>query len=203
MSSLKATVVPTDDPHGLDHELGRRLGARRSERGLSLRELSVCTGLSAASFSQIERTLSSPSLRSLRLICSALEISMGELFSRAGPSEEDEADIVVRRGARRRIEIGEMGMTKERLTPDSYREMQTMLIRLRAGEDSGERPMQSLLGDRSGLVLSGTLGLEVDGRSFRLEAGGSFGCRVRHGIRFWCAGEEDCEVFWTAAPSIY
>lgn len=184
----------------LEEGLGQKLRLRRKVKGLSLQEVALRSGVSVGQLSHVERGLSMPSLRSLRQICAALDMPMGWLFEGA-----DEADhgVVVRASARRRIDLGAKGMAKELLTPDACPGIQMMRVVIRPGGSSGEQPYNSPSGAKCALVLSGQLGLEVEGQSFRLTAGDSFAIDSQKMLRFWCEGSEPCELIWTVTPAYY
>src|SRR4030042_3304163 len=60
--------------------LGRRLRAIRDERGLSQRELAANSGLSTNAISLIERDENSPSVATLQMLASALNVKMSYFF---------------------------------------------------------------------------------------------------------------------------
>lgn len=66
--------------------VGARLRFYREERGLSLNELGRQSGLSTAHLSEIERSLATPSLKTLERISKVLDIPTGSLF----PADLDE-----------------------------------------------------------------------------------------------------------------
>jgi transcriptional regulator with XRE-family HTH domain/mannose-6-phosphate isomerase-like protein (cupin superfamily) len=80
--------------------VGSQLRDRRKEIGLSLRQFARDLGVSPSFISQIENGKSQPSVATLYMICSALELSIDELFGRAGvtdpagsgPAEEEEPE---------------------------------------------------------------------------------------------------------------
>lgn len=67
-----------------DAVLGARLRNLRKHRGLRLKHVADAAGLSVSLLSQIERGISSPSMRVLRLICQALQIDGAALFDDDG-----------------------------------------------------------------------------------------------------------------------
>jgi transcriptional regulator with XRE-family HTH domain len=69
--------------------LGEFIRAQRKLANLSLRELAAMTDVSNAYLSQIERGLHEPSVRVLRSIAQALEISSNMVFSKAGLLDPD------------------------------------------------------------------------------------------------------------------
>jgi transcriptional regulator with XRE-family HTH domain len=183
--------------------LGHKLRLRRKVRNMSLKDVAGRSGVSVALLSQIERGMASPSLRSLRVICAALDMPMGWLFdSEHGYRPEDDG-IVVRRSQRRRLDLSGKGMVKELLTPDNCPTLQMMEIVINPGGGSGEKPFNGPEGAKCGTVLEGTLGLEVDQRQHFLAAGDSFAFDAQRMMRFWCATQEPCRVIWVVTPAVY
>ena len=70
--------------------LGEFLKAQRRQANLSLRELAAMTQLSNAYLSQLERGLHEPSVRVLRSLSSALDVSVESLLAQAGLFADDE-----------------------------------------------------------------------------------------------------------------
>lgn len=197
---LAETKQQTDLPSG---SIGRKLRLRRKVRGLSLQEVADSSGVSIGQLSQIERDISSPSLRSLRVICKALDMPMGWLLD-SDDSEGTETDrVVVRRDSRRILDLSGQGMVKELLTPDSCPGVQMMFITLKPGGSSGERPYNHSEGAKCGSVLEGTLGLAIEEETHTLETGDSFAFDATRLHRFWCIGDQDCRIAWVVAPAIY
>jgi transcriptional regulator with XRE-family HTH domain len=71
--------------------LGEFIRTQRKLANLSLRELAAMTDVSNAYLSQIERGLHEPSVRVLRSIAQALEISTNTVLARAGMTDENPA----------------------------------------------------------------------------------------------------------------
>jgi transcriptional regulator with XRE-family HTH domain len=85
--------------HGTPWEIHRDalaeyLRAQRKYQKLSLRELGALTHLSNAYISQLERGLHDPSLRVLRALAEALNVSVASMLAQAGLyADDDEARI--------------------------------------------------------------------------------------------------------------
>lgn len=187
---------------GLDDlAIGARLRLRRKVRGLSLKEVSGRAEVSIGLLSQIERGLTMPSVRSLAAICAALEMPVGWLFSDGATADDN--PLLVRRHARRVMDLGAKGMTKELMTPDHCPGIQMMRLVIRPGGSTGAEPYSHPPGMKCGTVLSGVLGLEVDGEVLRLDAGDSFAFEATRLIRFWCEGAQDAVVLWVVTPAVY
>src|SRR4051794_717611 len=89
-------------PEPQDDGIGRKLRQRRAIRGLSLQEVADRADISIGLLSQIERGVTTPSLRSLRQICLALDMPVGWLFDEG---EGERSDVVVRVNARRSLTL--------------------------------------------------------------------------------------------------
>ena len=71
-------------PESALRALGAILRARRSAKGLSLREVSARTSVSNAYLSELERGLHEPSLSVLLAVASALDTPLAEILVQAG-----------------------------------------------------------------------------------------------------------------------
>lgn len=183
--------------------IGQKLRQRRKVKRLSLQTIAEKTGLSIGLLSQIERGISTPSLRSLTQICQALEMPMPWLFDRDTPSSQPREDSVVRLSQRRRLDLGSGGMIKEILSPDSVTDIQMMRFIIHPGGSSGDSPYTSPNGAKCGTVLKGTLGLDINGQTHVLHPNDSFAFHARERYRFWTIGDIDCEVIWVVTPALY
>ena len=68
-------------------KLGGKVRARRRDRGLTLTDLANRTGLSIGFLSQVEATITAPSLSSLALIASALDARMHDFIREPPPTQ--------------------------------------------------------------------------------------------------------------------
>jgi transcriptional regulator with XRE-family HTH domain len=73
---------PPSDRREVAMSVGSQLRDRRKEVGLSLRQFARDLGVSPSFISQIENGKSQPSVATLYTICSALDLSIDELFGR-------------------------------------------------------------------------------------------------------------------------
>jgi transcriptional regulator with XRE-family HTH domain len=84
----------SDDPWKSQLEaLGGFIKAQRQVANLSLREMARLTDVSNAYLSQIERGLHQPSVRVLRSLADALNVSAETLLAQAGLIDEDERTV--------------------------------------------------------------------------------------------------------------
>ena len=180
--------------------IGARLRRRRQVRGLSLKDVSARAEVSIGLLSQIERGITMPSVRSLGAICQALEMPVSWLFEQ---NTRDHDPVVVRTHQRRILDLGAKGMRKELMTPDDVTGIQMMRLVIRPGGSTGETPYHHETGAKCGTVLSGVLGLEVDGALFEIAEGDSFAFPATALIRFWCVGSVDTVALWVVSPAVY
>lgn len=194
----RQAAAETDDNH-----IGTTLRLRRRVRRESLQNIAEMAGISATQLSLVERGLAQPSLRTLRLICEALQMPMSWLFVGESGASALEGGIVVRRKQRRHVDLGPEATAKELLTGDVCSEIQLMQVTIPPEGGSGQQPFKTGLAARCGVVTQGRLGLEVDGQTFVLDKDDSFAFAKRETCRFWCESSETCIVIWAVAPAIY
>ena len=183
--------------------VGERLRQRRKVRKLSLAALAKKAQLSIGLLSQIERGISSPSVHSVSAICTALDMPVRWLFQDSSNEHECSDDVVIRAENRRRLDLGPSGMIKEILSSDQTPQLQLMRFIVRPKGTSGPSPYIHQTGAKAGVVISGSLGLEVDGRQHKLKVGDSFSFEGTSSYRFWSLGKKECELFWAVTPAIY
>ena len=193
-------LVPTTGRPGVDQNrtdvlVGERIRGLRKARGLSLKDIALEAGLSAGFLSQVERGLSSASVRALARIADALGVMISDIF----PSDEgfDGANQVVARVKdRKRIDFAQTGVTKELLTPFPITpRLDIYMMALEPGGSSGNEPY-SHDGEEAGLVLEGGLELIVDGRKYVLGEGDSFRFKSSRPHQFSNAGDRVVRALW-------
>jgi transcriptional regulator with XRE-family HTH domain len=195
------------------HLLGARLRDARLRRGIGVRELSRKTDCSASLISQIELGKIAPSVSTLYTLTTFLGVSMDSLFvtdadQDSGPAARPEPPaspaapapaehgVVQRRKARPHICL-EHRVRWERLNPlpESGAEFLEVFYDVGGGSVSGD---QSIMhnGREYGLVLEGTLSIQVGFETYVLQAGDSiaFDSTVPH--RIWNSGEVPVRAVW-------
>ncbi|WP_235914745.1 helix-turn-helix domain-containing protein [Brucella tritici] len=181
-------------------QVGETLRLRRQMRGMSLKQVAEPAGISVGMLSQVERGLAAPSIKTLRAICSAMDMPVNWLFHRDNNLENQANEFIVQSNSRRSLTYNDGALIKELLTPDTQPQIQMLRFLMEPGADSGE-PYSNADGGKCGLVLRGTLGLELDERQFVINTGDSFAFPARSMVRFWTVGETTCEVIWVVSPA--
>lgn len=182
-----------------DRALGLRLKALRRERSLSIQSLAELSGLSTGMLSQIERGLSTPSLRSLRLLGVALGIPISWFFTAPDDGDAPESQYIVRRGHRRLLKLSPTGVMKELLSPSGTGLLELYELVLQPGGSSGA-DFYSHQGEKAGAVLGGTMRLWLDERPYDLQEGDSFRFPSLLPHRFDNPGRTSARVLWVITP---
>lgn len=175
--------------------IGPRLHELRTARNLSLRDLGSATGLSATLLSQIERGVTEPSLKSLRLLADYFGQSISALFQ-DDPSVE--AAQVTHPGERHTITGPDGGIRYQRVTHGNGR-LEVLHGTLRPGESSGEEP-RSHDAVECAYVLAGELTVEVDAELFTLTAGQAVTLNSLKPHRYSNEGAELTEFILSVTP---
>lgn len=182
-----------------DALLGERIRYLRKQHALSLKALADASGISIGSLSQIERGLSSPSVRVLSGIAQSLEVSLGSLFEDAGAPASAEADIVVRSTMRKKLAFWRTGMAKELLTPQTdMRGLDMFMIVIEPGGTTGATAY-SHDGLDAGFVLEGQVAISIDGQEYILDPGDSFGFSSDRPHSFRNPTSQRARVIWINA----
>lgn len=147
--------------------VGANIRAIRERSGLSLRALAERCGLSVNAISLIERGENSPTVSSLRLLASALGVSITEFFQ----DEHEQAVVFVPPDARLSSRAG--GITMESLGIGLRRQqLEPFMVTIEPGQGNADQPV-SHAGEELVLALEGVVDYCVDERVYRLEPGAS------------------------------
>jgi quercetin dioxygenase-like cupin family protein len=170
-------------------------GSRLHARGAGAK-----TDLSVGYLSLLERDLSTPSINALHAISRALGVTISWFFD-AGDIPPSERDFIVRRTRRRRLDFS-AGIVDELLSPSLEGQLELLASRFPPGSSSGAAPYTHH-GEEAGVVIRGKLELWVEGKTFLLEAGDSFGFPSTLAHRYRNPDSEEAEVIWAITPPSY
>jgi transcriptional regulator with XRE-family HTH domain len=180
-----------------DVRVGRRVRALRLERGLSLAELALRTGISIGALSQIERGVSSLRVRVIWPLAAALDVEPSALVA---DSDDSGNDLYCVRGNRRRaLPVGSEGIAKQLLSPPGAALTGLMVtVEPGSGTEAYAHP-----GHEFGCVVAGEIELTIDAASYTLRAGDSFAFKSTLPHSFRNSGAERCAILWvnTTRPS--
>jgi transcriptional regulator with XRE-family HTH domain len=190
----RARVTSRDpSPRTLEITIGERLRAARQDRRLSLAELAAASGRSIGHLSQIERGLSSPTVREVAMLAEVLGIDFLRLLT--APAASSEPSPIRRHADQPSIPFRGSGIVKRVLAPANAGAIQFYGMRISPGGTTGEQPYAHD-GEEAGVVMSGSIVLRIGDAEHRLEAGDSFrfSSAVPHAFRN--AGRTTAQVVW-------
>jgi transcriptional regulator with XRE-family HTH domain len=182
--------------------LGQQIRSLRQSSSITLAQLAQRTGLSIGHLSQVERGLSTPTIRQLQAISTGLGVRIGWFFQPMPEPDRDRTAVLVRAGHRRRLRYDGLGMTDHLLTPTLDGRLELLLSTIEPGAGSGEEPY-SHEGEEAGLVLEGTLELWIDDEHHLLEQGDSFAFASTRPHRYRNPGKTTTRVVWAITPPSY
>lgn len=197
-SEAPGAAAPSAPP--LDSSVGLRLRALRKTNRLSLQVMANRLGVSIGHLSQVERGLSTASLKLLAGAADTFGVGLADLFSGAGAlaasSEAETGAIVIRQSERGRIGLWQAGITKELLTaPHGASRLNLFMVRIEPNGTTGEENYVHG-GEEAGFVLEGTLELHVEERIWQLAPGDSFRFASDRPHRFGNPGTAPALVLW-------
>jgi len=168
----------------MDIAVGGRIRDLRRTRALSLETIAAKTDLSIGFLSQIERGLSSPSLRVLATLSDALGVGIAALFGANAGGASATGGVVTRRSRRPELKLWRTGISKQLLSPaGTDNGLSLFLVHIEPGGNTGDEPYTHD-GEEAGLVLEGELKLTVDAETWKLRQGDSFRFGSRRPHRF-------------------
>lgn len=182
-------------------DVGKEIKLLRKASEVTLAELSLATGLSKGYLSQIERGISSPSVKALHTISRALGVNISWFFRPPQDEDNELNDIIVRRDKRRTLKF-EAGITDELLSPNLGRNIELLRCTFPPGTSSGKEPYEHK-GEETGIVIEGTLTLWLAEKRIVLEAGDSFAFESDIPHRYANEGSVSAVVIWAVSPPSY
>lgn len=177
-----------------DHMVGKKLKELRSSRGMSLRTLASETGLSPTMLSQIERGITEPSLRSLRLLANVFGQAISALFE----DETVPAVHISHAGERSRITSPKGHIQYERLSPGNG-QLEVLRGLLEPGETSSD-DQWSHVALECIYVIRGTLTANVGEASYEVPAGDAITLDSRQPHRYCNNGTDKVEFILAVNP---
>ena len=207
-------MAPSPEPGGRPDypQMGERLRAARTARGLSLRELAGRLAVSPSLISQIETGRSNPSVSTLYAIADELDVSLDVLlFNDRRPAEPipaaarpdaptggtmTAAHPVQRAATRHRIRLAS-GVLWERLTTLSEPGIEFLRVTYEVGgASSPPDAFQRHAGHEWGYVLRGRLEVRIGFDEYVLEPGDAISINSSVPHRLATIGDEPVEAIW-------
>lgn len=192
----EAKIKPLRAQSAVDMWLGQHIRQLRKSRHQSLAEIAAACQISVGLLSQIERGMSSISVKVLHALAKELCVSPDSLLRNAGTDAQDTQGQVARSGTHRNLNLEEKGITKEIVTPPAAKDLDLCRAVIQPGGSSGEQWFSTDKGEQVGIVLDGSLELWIDNKVVLLNAGDSFCYSSRTPRRWRNPGTTATEVIW-------
>jgi transcriptional regulator with XRE-family HTH domain len=178
----------------MDHTLatiGARIRQFRSKKGLTLQALGRITGLSPSMLSLVERGKTSPSIGTLIVVCSALEVQMSDLVA----VEDSSARDPVSRLAEQPTFQTSAGVLRRVLRADHVRGVEIAVNEYPPDTGNDISPVHHA-GFEYGILLEGKLTVEVDGVRHLLQPGDLISYPSSRDHRIWNYGAVRARALW-------
>jgi transcriptional regulator with XRE-family HTH domain len=183
-------------------DIGQKIRNYRELKGLSLTKVSELTGFSISFLSQIERNIANPSINSLKKISDALEIQLAYFFMEDEQQVEREKDLIVRANERKKLYSDDSKTEMFLLSPNLNSEIELIMIVTQPGGKSGDE-YYSHKGEESGIILEGSIELDLNGEIFTLNKGDSMQFKSSIPHKWINKGSEPCISIWAITPPSY
>jgi transcriptional regulator with XRE-family HTH domain len=193
-SPMSDLTSPDDDVQ----KLGAQIKARRVELGLSLRDLSATTNLSATFLSNLERGIANPTLDSLRKVSNALNTPILYMASNLR-----DGSPVVRHDQRRRINLSHGHIRYEILTPTLNKKM--VLFEAKVTAEDGNIVVGPLVEptEECLVVLTGRISVSLAGQTYELEPGDSIYFEGRNLESIMVIGDGEATYISAITPPVF
>jgi len=194
--------------NSLNIALGKRLRALREEKKLKIVDMACKTGLTSSFISQVERSLVSPSIETLKKIGDVLDTPLSYLF---GPSSGPDVDAPdqntngingqspVVHIHQRKMLSPQAGVNFYLLNPDMSGPIEFIYNIYEPGAGTGEG-LYHHKGDECGLVLEGELLVTVRDKQYLLHKGDSISFSSEEPHSKKNVGDTKCICIWANTP---
>ncbi len=180
----------------IDFWLGQQLRAHRREQGLSLQVMADRTGLSVGTLSQVERGVTSASIKTLSLLAAELGVSVHDLLGNLEKRDGEANGWIARAKSHKTLEMKDKKIFKEIVTPEKATAIDLYRVRIRPGGSTGDDLFMTDGGEVIGTVIFGSLELWIENQLILLEEGDSF-CYPSQAPRKWSnPGNIETYVVW-------
>lgn len=166
-SELSAST--TETPASPELLVGRRLRRYRLAKGMIAADVAAAAGISPSMLSQVERGLTSPSLKVLHALATALDVTPAQLLEDVAASHGPAAQPEIVRRSERKVLRRATGPEYQLLSPDLTGEIEFLWVELAPG--TGSTSDASHEGEEQIVVLSGTMTLMLGGEEYELATG--------------------------------
>lgn len=183
----------------MEFHIGAKLKELRTQKKLSIAELSKMSDVSTGLISQIERDMVVPSVVSLWRLARALDANITQFFD----EEQRNDSTVIRRGDHKTIVTHRNSTYYKLLAPDVPDRLYDFMEITLQGGCTYEKDTVSHDGQESGYVIKGKMTVYLNGKDYKLYEGDSitFSSSLPH--KYINESDEDCISIWTMTPPFF
>lgn len=164
-------------------------------------ELSRRSGFSPSFISQVERSLTYPSVGALKRIAEALGVTVSVFFD-SQPEGWQAGSPVVRRHERKKLIYPGTNIVNELLTPDLRGQIEFLWLSAPPNTGSGDQWL-SHVGQDAAVVMEGCLEVELGSQVYRLEPGDSISFDSTTPHRWRSVGPGELKAVWVTVPPTF
>ncbi|MEM8652751.1 MAG: cupin domain-containing protein [Pseudomonadota bacterium] len=176
--------------------IGEAIRSRRKELNLSMQTVADKAGLSVGFISQVERSISAPSLASLNSIASVLGLPISSFLDQPEPGQGQ-----TKMQSRRTYKVGDGALSYERI---STRFDQSQLHSVIVHEPPGHRYERiSHPGEEIFFILSGTVTVEIEDEVHVLSKGDSIHFDSSRAHSSWNHGKVTASFLWCGTMDMF
>ena len=180
---------------------GRNVRSLRTKKNLTLHDLAKITRRSVSLLSQVETGKVSPSFSTMRIIADSLDISLSLLILDEGTDEARDASLMEVR--ERKVLTTQGGVEHQLLSRNLALPFEFISFELPPGASTGEEPY-SHEGLECGLLLEGTMEIQVGDKSYRMKPGDTFTLNSSIPHKFSNCGKKTARAVWVnSIPMIF
>jgi transcriptional regulator with XRE-family HTH domain len=177
-------------------ELGQKIKSLRLLHQMTLKQLAQRSNCTDVYISLLERGRGNPSIMILKNIASALNVNVVDFFVAPHPRDDD---VVLRIEDRVNIEFKKGGARLQMLVRDiRNKRMQPMYTTFGPGGSS--KGFYSHTGEEFGIVLTGELRLDLNGKVYRIKKGEGFYFSSKDPHRWSNPGKKKAVAVWVLSP---
>lgn len=177
-------------------DIGHKIKQLRMQKDLTLEELASRCELSKGFLSQLENDLSSPSISTLNDILEALGSSLSEFFSETKVPQKTvfhKEDF---------FEDDKGSYQISWIVPNTQKnEMEPILITIPEGGESFEMAPHS--GEEFGIVLEGSVILDIAGKKQSVKKGETFYLHGKEFHKIKNENKKEAKVLWVSTPPLF
>jgi transcriptional regulator with XRE-family HTH domain len=193
--SIETTFHPADEVARATAEIlagiGERIRTTRLAQGMTLQSLAAAANRSPSMLSLVERGRATPSIGSLVVIANCLGVAMSDLIAPGPPANPG---VVVRVADQQIVETANH-VVRRIIREDRVRGVSIAINEYQPNTGNSDQPV-SHDGYEYGIVLEGTLSVEVDGTPFVLACGDLISYSSSKPHRLWNYTTEKVRTLW-------